>query len=492
MVKHPLLFILLWVNGSILAQTPVAHNEAIEDINIAIAAMEECHPGLEIHLSKPEIQQIFSEWRSLTKEPVDLKTLYNHLLKGVSKIGDGHTDLLEGKRFQQEVPYHKNILPFRYKIIDDRVLIAEQIIQNAEIARWSEILSINGNVTTDILNTIYAHTPADGGNIGFKRAYNAKIFGRQYAKFFGSTASYDLVLKNQEGLEQKVSVKAVHDSLVHQEGYYEEPLKLEVNKEGNYALFTVNTFQYNWIRNGGLDFHEFLRSSFKKLKKEKIENLIIDLRENYGGDNILGLTLYSFLVQDNFKWMEPSTTKLIGERSIATYSNYPEGKFQFLNTHDVEDNGDGTHQLLNGIDSKAEFNSDLMFKGPGAKPENISKFKFDGEVYVLTSGLTFSAAAIFTSKVASSERATIVGEETGGAHSQFCGGGFYRVTLPNSKFVLQIPFMKRKVSGSAALDNSVATVPDLLVTPSVSALTNGEDEVLKAAVDLIKGKRNNR
>lgn len=485
---YRLLLLFLFASGSILAQPGISRDEAHEDAEVAIAALEECHPGLNNHLSEKEVQQIFSQWRSLTKEQLELPSLHKTLLQGIARIGDGHTDLLEGERYRKELPDQGKIMPFRYRILNDRVFISEVLTKVDSIAVWSEILSINQHATSVILKSIYDLTPADGGNVGFKRAYNEKIFGRQFAKYFGASEDYSLVLKSPDGIEKSITVKAVHDSVVHFDGDQGAPLKFEIDRGGNYAVLTVNTFQYQLMRKAGMDYHEFLKSSFRKLKMEKIENLIIDLRENYGGDNILGLTLYSFLAQSDFKWMEPSVTKLLGENSTAQYSSHPKGSFRFLETHEIEDLGNGTHRVFNGIDSKETYNSDMIFKGPGAKPENIAKYKFDGDVYLLTSGLTFSAGAIFSAKMATEKRAIIVGEETGGAHSEFCGGGFYRVTLPNSKFVLQIPFMRRKVSGAQQPESGIGTVPDVSVSPTIESLISGEDVVLKAALNLISGK----
>lgn len=465
--------------------------EISEDVEVVISALESCHPGLQNHLTDSQIQSIYSELRAASKEAIALDDFHRLILEGITKIKDGHTDLFEGKRYREMYPYQDQILPFKYRILDGKVYIIKSMKAEAEVEDFSEIKSINGVAANQILQTLETVTPADGGHIGFKHAYSEKVFGRQFAKFFGATQAYDLVLKQPDGSEQKIVVNAVQDSIVHFEGDQGAPLELEINRSGNYAVLTINSFQYQLIRRSGLDYHEFLRSSFKKLKKEQIGNLVIDLRENFGGDNILGLTLYNFLTTGSFKWMNPSETKLVGKNSVSKYSNYPEGGLGFLKTHKTEPIDSTTYKVFDGIDSRESYDSNLMFKGPGARPENISKYKYRGDVYVLTSGMTFSAAAILSAKLYDSDRAVFIGEETGGSAPEFCGGGFYKVTLPNSKFVLQIPVMKRSASLNSNDKITGGTIPHHVIIPTIETLRNGSDPVLEKALELI-GERTDR
>lgn len=486
-VKPIFLFLLIFcLGGSTFGQNhELSKADVTEDIEVAISALESCHPGLEIHLTDSQIQSIYSELRAGIKGPIPLNDFHKLILEGITKIKDGHTDLFEGTRYREAFAYQNQILPFKYQILDGMVYVSNSLNSELDIENFSEIRSINGIKIDEILNVLENMTPADGGNIGFKHAYNEKVFGRQFAKFYGSSESYELDLISPNGATQNITVKAVDDSIVHFEGDQGVPMELEINRSGNYAILTINSFQYQMIRRCGLDYHEFLKSSFKKLKKEQIGNLVIDLRENYGGDNILGLTLYNFLTTGSFKWMNPSESKLIGKNAVSEYSNFPEGNPPFVKTHEVELLDGATYTVFNGIDSRDEYDSDLMFKGPGARMEKMSQYKFTGSVFVLTSEMTFSAAAIFSAKMYDSKRATFIGEETGGAHTEFCGGGFYNVTLPNSKFVLQIPFMKRSVSLSSTDKIVGGTVPHFVVKPTVEALRIEADSALEKALELI-------
>jgi C-terminal processing protease CtpA/Prc len=241
------------------------------------------------------------------------------------------------------------------------------------------------------------------------------------------------------------------------------------------------------MRKAGLDYHELLKDSFKELKKRKVGNLIIDLRENYGGDNILAVALYSYLTAGSFTAMAPSLTKLSGVLSVSPQSTFPAGNYPFLRTHKVTPLANGYFELRDGIDSKKEYDSNFIYSGPGNKPTNIGKNKFAGKVYCLTSPLSFSAAANFATLLQRDNRATFIGEETGGAKGAYCGGGYYTVTLPHSEIRLQIPFMHRSVSGLNKNEVGRGVIPDYPVKRTIEDVRAGYDRCFEKALELIGG-----
>jgi len=454
-----------------------------EDTDIFINALKEAHSGLDIYLKQSEIDSLFDNLKNL-KGKLSLKDYYTSLLGLISTFGDGHTDLSEGKLFRESYPYLKHTLPFEFVIINGRVYISKDYSTEKSVILFSEVLAINGISIEQILKTFYKLTPADGNRLNFKEKYNEKIFGRLFPKLIELSDEYEIKVKNPDNSSSTHTVQGIKDNLIHANKYDKIPLNFELNKKENFALLTVNTFQYRLMVEAGIDFHKLLEKSFKSLRKSKIDHLIIDLRENYGGNNILAITLYSYLTQGEFKAMSPSITKLADTISVSKYSNYPKGNYPFLRTHQIEKIGKGLFEVKNGIDSKPNYDSNYIYKGAKSKPKNISKNKFDGQIYCLTSGLTFSAAANFATLLSRNDKVTFIGQETGGAKGYFCGGGFYTVTLPNSKFVLQIPYMKRVVSG--AEENKGGVIPTILVEQNPKQLQNKIDSEMLKAKEIIK------
>ncbi|MFK7770989.1 MAG: S41 family peptidase [Saprospiraceae bacterium] len=478
-----LFFLSIWCLN-INAQTNLLNQSQIkEDTDILIATLNQAHPGLDIYLNRSEIDSAFNKISSLHKE-ITFMEYYILLLELITTFGDGHTDLYEGKKFRILYPYLNHTLPFEVTIINDKVYITKDYSEKKSLPLFSEILFINDISIDQILQTLYRLTPSDGNRLGFKKEYIEKIFGRLFSKLFEISEEYNIKLKQSDNSILTYTVKGIKDKIMHPNQYDKIPLDFKLNKSENFAILTVNTFQYRLMRKNGIDFHKLLKKSFKSIRKNKIDHLIIDLRENYGGDNILGITLYSYLTQGKFKAMSPSITKLRDTISVSKYSNFPNGNYPFLKTHKIKRLENNLFEIKDGIDSKETNDSDYIYKGPKSKPENISKNKFKGHVYCITSGLTFSAAANFATLLSRNDNVTFIGQETGGANGYYCGGGFYSITLPNSKFVLQVPFMKRCVS--AAKNHKHGVIPDFMVDRNLNQLQNKEDLEMQKIKELIK------
>jgi C-terminal processing protease CtpA/Prc len=117
----------------------------------------------------------------------------------------------------------------------------------------------------------------------------------------------------------------------------------------------------------------------------------------------------------------------------------------------------------------------------------FTKNHFDGNVYILQGGYTFSASTLFTSPLINQNNVTIIGEET--------GGGFYgnsailipTIKLPNSKLLFRLPLYRMVMDKTRPKGRGV--VPDILVEPNSYAIKLGIDNKLEAVKKLIQQKK---
>jgi C-terminal processing protease CtpA/Prc len=99
---------------------------------------------------------------------------------------------------------------------------------------------------------------------------------------------------------------------------------------------------------------------------------------------------------------------------------------------------------------------------------------FDGNIYVLQGGLSFSAATLFTSTLKGQKNVTIVGEESGGGYYGNSAMYLPTIILPNSKLRVILP-LYRLVINSSRQQNGRGVLPDILVLPSSNAIQQGKD-----------------
>ena len=205
---------------------------------------------------------------------------------------------------------------------------------------------------------------------------------------------------------------------------------------GNVALLEVNEFETD------AGFRRFT-AAFDSIQQTNA--LIIDLRQNGGGNSSNGYHILNYL-----------TTKpyLVGSYQSRIYSAVGRAR------------GEGVR--LQPVDT-ANYSAPAGGNRYYAKP-----------VAVLIGGATFSAAEDFCSAYVGLKRGALVGEPTGGSTGQPLS-----FALPGG--IMARVCTKRDAYPDGTEWNGQGIQPTLLVRPTVAALAAGEDPVLAAALRQLRG-----
>lgn len=454
-----------------------------EDLDVFIEAYEH-HPGLYLYRTEAQIDSVKQSLKNIISDSISIDSFYLTLLESLVFLKDGHTGLSLGRKYS-DFERSKKTLPFKYKIMDDRLYVVDTLVSGLGDFMYSELLSVNEIPIDSILERFFTYTTSDNGNEFYIRRYNERIFGQNFDFFFDGGNEYSITAIANTGDTINKRVFGIED--FEQRASLEPPLPVssKFDRDNDVAVLTVNTFIYRRIVDSGIHFHKEIESFFKKVRQKGIENVVIDLRENYGGSSALAMTLYAYLAEEDFKWIDHSYTLLEGNENFAKFSQYQDGLYPFLKRHKTTTEG-ARKKLTNGVDSKPSHSSTHIPFGPKMKIKNISKDKFRGDLYILTSGMTFSAGSIFVSKCSERKKTTIIGESPGSASGVFCAGGYLNITLPNSGFRFNLPTMLRHVAISAQSINPRAPiVPDYLTVNTIDEIRDGIDVEIKMVYQLL-------
>ena len=217
------------------------------------------------------------------------------------------------------------------------------------------------------------------------------------------------------------------------------------------AFLTVSTFE----RSNHLK--KFFNSSFKNIHKTGIQNLIIDVRSNGGGDAGLSTLLTRYIIDHPFKLAD----SLYTVKPPKEYKKYMQKSFLYSLLVDLV--------TTRGKDVKYHFR---YFEKHIFKPEE--KNHFDGQVYILIGGNSFSATTLFAGDLKGQKNVTLVGEET--------GGGFYGntawiipdVTLPVTGLRFRLPRFRMVIDKNRE-KNGRGVMPDVWSVPTSDAIRDNVD-----------------
>lgn len=204
---------------------------------------------------------------------------------------------------------------------------------------------------------------------------------------------------------------------------------LKANDSTVFAYMNIKSFS-----KGG-KYKDFYTESFEKIDSAKCKNLVIDVRGNYGGALTEIEFLYSYLADKNYVFIEKAKmTKRFNFLYPLFHSKSKIAKTLGVIFSPVF----GVYQMLKV--NKKDGNAYFKFRQSKMREPNPNAYQ--GKVYVLIDGKSFSASSIISTNLKATKRATFVGEETGGAYNGTVAGLYAKLELPNSKVRLNFGLMK--------------------------------------------------
>jgi hypothetical protein len=373
------------------------------DLNQLVGELKAYHPGLYWYQTPAEFEQQFLRAYMGTKDGQNFTEFYKSVNQLTCSIGCGHTRTrMPSERYNQLLDTML-VLPMQVCITNDAIYTKNVV---ANIPKGTRIASVGGFDAADILTELRSIIPSDGYNITGKDYYIGPRFGLLLALYFGiegPTTSIDYITPWRKIAQSKeIVLEPFRSNLPIDTGPI---LSLNDCILPTTKVLRIGTFSSARVNQSGLDYFNFLESAFSQLKKEKTETLIIDVRGNGGGNDHYGATLVSYITNEAFNYFEKI------EVSDA-YDGYG----------DIEEVDSSRHMISH---------RDLAKQEP-------AKNSFDGKVYILADGGSFSTTADFVSIAKNIGAAYVVGQETGGGACGNTSGNNKSITLANTGISVQI------------------------------------------------------
>jgi Peptidase family S41 len=449
---------LFWVGPGVLwgqvQSTKLNVNQLQSDFIFLRKCLEEAHPSLYWYTPKESLDQAFDEtFAQLDHDMTEVD--FGRLLKPlIAKIRCGHTDLRFSPSTRKSLMKpRKYWFPFQVVIQKDRLWVAQNNSQDSSLVAGTEIVEIEGVLASKVLRTLRRFLPADGYNETFKDAVleNPGFFDEYFWLAFGAKESYQCTFRHDDGRRQTLGVNFVGKPRKWPaRGTREEERqrKLEAMRSLTFpdnmsetAWLDISAFAYDEMESFQT-YHELI---FKKLEPSGICRLVIDLRKNMGGNHEIAMDLMRYLVEKQFV--------------LTARGEAPVFKPSFVEHFENQGLGMGFRTSFVKKADNGQFYFDVPSVG---LQQPYDQYRFKGEIYVLTSPQTFSAASSFVASLRAQRFITVLGQETGGGEAGCNGGIISNLVLPQSQLRLQFPHF-RILTAVKQPQIGRGVVPDVLV-----------------------------
>jgi C-terminal processing protease CtpA/Prc len=368
-----------------------------------------------VNADRKELSTLLAVQREKLRAGMGDLELFRVLSPVVAAARCGHTGIRLSAAANAFLRSQARALPVRVRFIRERLFLLDPLnVQGIPVG--AEITGINDRSTREIHDLLLKGIGADGENVTRKYAVLNATFNEGYQLLVETPDRFTIRFVDPgEGTEQSVTTAGTTRVALDAQGRVSSPPYSSTFDAPDIATLTVRTFTQSPEQ-----FKAFLEQFFTAAKDHHVSTLILDLRENWGGDPWTSSALYTYLIREPSPYFEEGT----------------------------------------------------LYYGALTRPLPPAATAFQGRLLVLAGGASFSSTGHLCSLLRFHGLATFIGEETGGSFS--CTDAGRDFTLPASGIVLHSSTHEFRTAVSG-FSRGRGILPDFEVIPAIDDLVNGRD-----------------
>ena len=447
----------------------------------AVVKMLEAHPSLFRHISEEQMTQLIDSTKQLINRPMDKIDFFKLVSPIYSAIKDGHTSIGIGYEWKKKYKKNNGVFPYKIYLDDDNQLyLTENYGQDKTIPLGSQVVAINKQPVADFLQDISKYISSEQEN--FRNSLIQSDIDFYLLLQFGQIQEIELTYENQGEIAH--TVKFVNDETKKEnlsdadkqrdkKMQTRQPFEYQKLKD-NIGLIKIYTFAIG-ERNG---YHVFLRNTFKKIAKDSITSIIIDVRGNTGGFPKSVSDIVHYISEKYFKTMAMSEMKVSNAYKDYFVINSNVNAYQSLflkQRHYVDVASVMKKPVGTRVQETTFFNEEPQ----------TEVFEYKGDSYLLIDRRSYSAASSFAATFRCYGLGLMIGEETGGTKIFYANS--IGETLPHSGLRYSVA---TTADYTTCFDNPDEGIqPDLVAKPTIPQLVAKQDVALNYAQLVIRKKR---
>jgi hypothetical protein len=388
---------------------------------------------------------------------------YRVLAPAVARLECGHTALRPSRAIELRLA-DEPLLPVEVAILGGKVYVARDFSEGGGLA-GAEVLSINDAGIGGILKSMLAVVHGDGesATAGPYQLSHGRGFARNLYLIAGLQSPFRLQYaiggKTAEATINGLQLKAMRDAPAAGNATW------RLLEGGSIGMLKIKAFDG---MADGVPMGTFFGRVFTEIHEKGISRLILDVRDNGGGEDELGRKLFAYFADQPFRYYRDL---IVNKLSFRFFQYAP-------NREPLPDNV--TEMVKPGADGKYH-----VVGHPNWGMQQPAAPHFAGKVVVLMNGGSFSTTCEFLAMLHHHGGATFVGAETAGGYYGNTSGADVPVVLPNSKLVLPVQLVGYYMPIEGTAQGAHGIRPDHPVEYTIEDVVAGRDREMDVAMRVV-------
>ena len=469
--------------SSAVASVALTAEAAAQDVRVLRRALTALHPALTKYRTQAEIETALARFDArgqAARSPGDMLLAAAEMAASV-RCGHTWANVLNQQRGARGALLDGgDKLPLKMTLVQGRWLVLASAAP--AVRAGDEVVSVDSVPAAVMVERLLPYLRADGSSDGKRLRqlghdrFDYSQLDMLWPLLSPPTAGVNLlgVRRGGVGATQEIRVEtttlAARDAALAAlavQGIAAKSDAWSLRIEGDIARLVLPTFS---LWRSKFDWKRFIADSFAELNARRVPALVIDIRDNEGGDGAIGGELLSYLVREPLRFSS--------DQSISAYERAPYALARYLDTWDY-----GFFDRTGLVDRVTEGTAAGLWRVRSrvAREQTIEPVagRYNGRVFLLVGPENSSATYQFANLTQQARAATLVGQRTGGNRRGLNGGELCWVVLPNSGAAVDIPLL---AAGYSADTPDASVLPDIAVARSFEQMASGRDAEFEAVL----------
>lgn len=409
-----------------------SHQQISRDAKALERILFKVHPQPFAYISADSIRQRLLAMQEFEGDSIAALEWEIRVRRLLISVGCGHTYITGKAPSKKSARKKRYALPFRVFTDGNKAWVVGNVDSTGKVpvppGAW--LMEIDNKPVDSLLGVMHLHQSTDGYNRTFNERLLNKdlIFNYLYMKYFSGDSLHTVSFLTPDKQLMSTTVKGIRDKdlytpdpgrdstikILYRTGKGDQTFYYQAGHP-EIGVLKINAFHGKGTR--------LYKKAVRNMKKNKAKYLVIDLRDNTGGSFSSSVNLIRHVADKPFSMR-------VHRRMFRSWR----------------------HQSL--FNHWNRFNAFLMFDIFNPNPRWIKDGKmvyklkyrpyrkrrhFDGQVFVLTNGLSFSASSQTATYIKELSDAIIIGDETGGGAAANNGMQIPLFKLPESGLRVRVP-----------------------------------------------------